>query len=109
MQLPLLFIQQIGCLAEFIQRVIVDLFNMGWTKSNIRFYRMIPELENKLYYRINLFSLDDAFRYNRYAMYISKRFYPDEINLLFWDGRYAWKKHFSRLFADTTEYFAFII
>ena len=40
MQLPLIFIQQIGGIAEFIQRVIVDLLNLNWTKSNIRFYQM---------------------------------------------------------------------
>ena len=49
----------------------------------------IPGLENKLYYRINLFLFDDAFGYKRYAQYISKRFYHEEINLLFWDGRFA--------------------
>ena len=42
----------------------------------------IPGLEDKLHYRINLFSFDDAFGYKRYAQYISKRFYPEEINLL---------------------------
>ena len=69
----------------------------------------IPGLENKLHYRINLFLFDDAFGYKRYAQYISKRFSHDEINLFFWDGRYAWIKHFSQFFAVTTKYFAFII
>ena len=69
----------------------------------------IPGLEEKLHYRINLFLFDDAFGYKRYAQYISKRFYHEEINLLFWDGRYAWIKHCSRFFADTTKYFALII
>ena len=68
----------------------------------------ISRLEDKLYYRINLFLFDDAFGYKRYAQYISKRFYYEEIILLFWDGRYAWIKHFSRLIADTTKYIAFI-
>ena len=54
----------------------------------------IPGLEDKLHYRINLFSFDDAFRYKRYAQYISKRFYPEEINLLYRYGRYASIKHF---------------
>ena len=63
----------------------------------------IPELEDKLKLRINVFSFDDAFGYKRYALYISQRFYMGEINLLFWDGRYAWIKHFSRLFFDTTK------
>ena len=69
----------------------------------------IPGLVEKLHYRIKLFSFDDAFGYKRYAQYISKRFYPEEINLLYWDGRYAWIKHFSRLVADATKYFSFII
>ena len=69
----------------------------------------IPELENKLHLRINLFSFDNALGYKRYALYIFKRFYPEEINLLFWEGRYAWIKHISRLFTDTTKYFALTI
>ncbi len=68
----------------------------------------IPELEDKLKLRINLFSFDDAFGYKRYALYISKRYYNEKINLLFWDGRYARIKHFSRLFFDTTKYVAYI-
>ena len=69
----------------------------------------IPGLENKLHYRINLFLLDDPFGYKRYAQYISKRYYPEEINLLFWDGRYGWITHFLQLFADTPKFVAFII
>ena len=68
----------------------------------------IPELEDKLKLRINLFSFHDAFGYKRYALYISKRYNNEEINLLFWNWRYAWIKHFSRLFFDTTKYVAYI-
>ena len=68
----------------------------------------IPGLEEKHHYKINVFSFDDIFGYKRYPLYISKRFYTEEINLLFWDGRYAWIKHFWRLFADATKYFALI-
>ena len=46
----------------------------------------IPGLENKLHYKINLFLFDDAFGYKRYAQYISKRFYHEEINPLFGTG-----------------------
>ena len=69
----------------------------------------IPRIEDKLHYRMNLFIFDDAFGYKQYAQYISKRFYPEEINLLLWAGRYAWIKQFSRLFGDTTKYFAVTI
>ena len=69
----------------------------------------IPGLENKLYYKINLFTFDDPFGYKRYAQYISKRYQPEEINLLYWDGRYDNIQNFSRLFADTTKYVVFII
>ena len=43
----------------------------------------IPGLEDKLHYRINLFSFDDAYGYRQYAQYVSKRFYPEKINILF--------------------------
>ena len=104
MQLHFLFIQQIGVLADFI-----------YLASNSRFIQHgldkikypvlpneIPALENTFHIRINLFSFDDAFGYKRFAQYISKQYYTEEINLLYWDGRYAWIKHFSRLFTDTT-------
>ena len=64
----------------------------------------IPKLENQLQLRINLFSFDDTSSYRRYAMYVSITDYIEEINLLYWDGRYAWIKHFSRLFYDTMKY-----
>ena len=40
--------------------------------------------------------------------YISKRFYNKEINVIFLDGRYAWIKHFSQLYADTTKCLLYI-
>ena len=63
----------------------------------------ISTLEERLWLRINLFSFEDALGYKRFAMYISKTSFKMEINLLFWNGRYAWIKHFSRLFCDTTK------
>ena len=42
-------------------------------------------------------------------MYISKSDFIDEINLLYWDGRYAWIKHFSRIFCDTMKYDIFMM
>ena len=69
----------------------------------------IPELENQLRLRINLFAIDDPSGYRRYAMYVSKSNYLEEINLLYWDGRYAWIKHFSRLFYDTMKYVFFMM
>ena len=68
----------------------------------------IPELDNLLRLRINIFSFDDPSGYRRYAMYVSKSDYIEEINLLYWDGRYAWIKHFSRLFYDTMKYVFFL-
>ena len=64
----------------------------------------IPKLENQLRMRINLYSCDDASGYRRYAMYISKSDFIKEINLIYWDGGYAWIKHFSRMFYDTMKY-----
>ena len=69
----------------------------------------IPELENQLRMRINLCSFDDPSGNRRYAMYVSKSDHIEEINLLYLDGRYAWIKHFSRLFYDTMKYIIFIM
>ena len=43
----------------------------------------IQELENQLRLRINLFAFDDPSGYRRYAMYVSKSKYLEEINLLY--------------------------
>ena len=61
----------------------------------------VPILENQLRMSINLFSFDDLSGYPRYAMYIYKSEFIEEFNLLYWDGHFAWIKHFSRLFFDT--------
>ena len=64
----------------------------------------IPNLENQLRMRINLFTFDDPSGYRRYAMYISKSDFIEEINLLYCDKQYAWIKHFCQLFYDTMKY-----
>ena len=63
-----------------------------------------PKLADQLQMRINFFSFDDPSGYRRYAMYISKSDFIKEINLLYLDGRYAWIKHFYRLFYNTMKY-----
>ena len=68
----------------------------------------ILKLENQLRMRIN-FVFDDPSSNRRYAMYISKSDYIKEINLLYWDGRYAWIKHFSRLLYNTMKYVFFMM
>ena len=66
--------------------------------------REIPALEEQLNIRINIFTFDDPEGYRRHSLYISKKYKPEEINLLYWDGRFAWIKHLSRLFSDTRKY-----
>ena len=60
----------------------------------------IPALEEQLNIRINVFTFDDAAGFKRYSLYISKKYKPDEVNLLYWEGRYALIKYLSRLFSD---------
>jgi hypothetical protein len=60
----------------------------------------IPACEEQLNIRINVFTFNDAAGFNRYPLYISKKYKPDEVNLLYWEGRYALIKYFSRLFSD---------
>ena len=64
----------------------------------------IPALEELLNLRINVFTFSDPDGFKRHSLYISNKFKPNEINLLFWEGRYAWIKHLSRLFSDARKY-----
>ena len=53
---------------------------------------------------INLISYYDDEGRARYPLYISRRNSPTEIDLLYFDGHYAWIKNFSRLFSDLTKH-----
>jgi hypothetical protein len=60
----------------------------------------IPAPEDQLNILINVFTYDDATGYKRHSLYISKQHKPEEVNILYWEGRYAWIKFLSRLFYD---------
>ena len=60
----------------------------------------IPAIEDQLNLRINVFTFDDSTGYRRHSLYISKKYKPKEINLIYWEGRFAWIKFLSRLFHD---------
>lgn len=64
----------------------------------------IPACEEQLNVRINLFTFDDAAGYKRHSLYISQKFKKDEVNLLYWEGRFALIKYVSRLFSDVKKY-----
>lgn len=64
----------------------------------------IPELEVHLSIRINVFTFDDPEGYKRHSLYISPKYFNEEVNLLYWDGRFALIRHFTRLFSDVRKY-----
>lgn len=64
----------------------------------------ISSIEDKLNIRINVFTFADANGYKRHSLYISKKYKPEEINLFYWEGRFAWIKFLSRLFHDINKY-----
>ena len=64
----------------------------------------VSACEEELNIRINVFTFDDPAGMKRHSLYISKKFKPDEVNLLYWDGRYALIKYLSRLFSDVRKY-----
>ena len=64
----------------------------------------IPALEEQLNLKINVFTFCDQGGFKRHSLYISNKFKPNEINLLYWEGRYAWIKYLSRLFSDARKY-----
>ena len=67
-------------------------------------FEEIPAIEEQLHIRINIFTFDDSAGFLRHSLYISKKFKPEEVNLLYWENRYALIKHFSRLFSDVRKY-----
>ena len=46
----------------------------------------IPAIEDQLNLRINVFTFDDSTGYRRHSLYISKKYKPEEINLIYWEG-----------------------
>ena len=65
--------------------------------------RDIPAIEDQLNLRINVFTFDDPTGYMRHSLHISKKYKPEEINLIYWEERFAWIKFLSRLFHDITK------
>ena len=63
----------------------------------------IRSIEDQLNFRINVFSFDDSIGCRRYPLYISKKYKPEEINLIYWECRFAWIKFVSSLFHDITK------
>ena len=55
----------------------------------------VPAREEQLNIRINVFTFDDAAGFKRYSQYIFKKFKPQEVNLLYWESRYALIKYFT--------------
>ena len=49
----------------------------------------VPAGDKEHNIRINVSTFDDAVGFKRHSQYISKKFKPEEVNLLYWDGRYA--------------------
>ena len=64
----------------------------------------IRQIEEQLNMSINLISYYDDEGRARYPLYISRRNSPTEIDLLYFDGHYAWIKNFNRLFSDLTKH-----
>ena len=63
----------------------------------------IPKLEDMLHIRINLFTFSHE-GHRIYPIYTSIKCFDFEVDLLHWDGHYAWIKSFSRLMYDITKH-----
>ena len=61
----------------------------------------MPEIEEKLNIKINVFSFFDDEGKGRYPLYISRReHFRKEIDLLYWEEHYAWIKNFGSFIHD---------
>jgi len=64
--------------------------------------RNVPNVEDVIQMNVNIYGFSQG-GMKRFPMYISKRNYPDCIDLLYWKGHYAWIKNFSALFSDVNK------
>ena len=64
----------------------------------------IPDIEEKLQLKINVFAFKDDQGLSRYPVYISQKTYAKEIDLLYWEQHYAWIKSFNRFMGDKTKH-----
>ena len=65
--------------------------------------RQIDQVENALNLKINIFSFFDDEGKGRYPLYTSSKLFPDEIDVLYLEGHYAWIHNFSGLMADVSK------
>ena len=57
--------------------------------------KQVPEIEDKLGIRINLFSFFDDKGEARYPLYVSKKNFVGEVDLLYWPGHYVLIRNFN--------------
>lgn len=60
----------------------------------------MEKIEKKLKLKINIFQYYDKEGISRYPVYISNADFETEIDLLYFEGHYAWIKNFSRFIGD---------
>ena len=60
----------------------------------------VPDLEDKLQIRINILSFYDEEGRARYPLYISKKKFNKEVDLLYWEGHYGWIRNFNGFLRD---------
>ena len=64
--------------------------------------RNVPKVEDTIQMNINIYGCSHE-GVKRFPLYVSKKQYPICIDLLYWDGHYAWIKNFSALFSDVNK------
>ncbi len=65
--------------------------------------RKVPQVEDAISMNINIYGFSHE-GVKRFPVYISKKQYPLSIDLLYWDGHYAWIKDFQSLFSDVSKH-----
>ena len=65
--------------------------------------RNVPEIENALQMTISIYGHSHA-GLKRFPIYLSKKQFPIQIDLLYWDEHFAWIKDFPALFFDVNKH-----
>lgn len=64
----------------------------------------VPGLEDQLQINVNIFSFFDDEGQGKYPLYVSRRNFQTTIDLLFWEGHYAWIKNFDKFMHSITRH-----
>ncbi len=64
----------------------------------------VPAIEEQIQINVNVYSFFDDEGMGKYPLYVSRRNFESFVDLLYWDGHYAWIKNFNKFMQSVTKH-----